>query len=171
MSSRSVVVVRKKFVTARHDRCTPDSSNLLSGVINPRQQILSRFPGRAAFFFLFCNAQHCDGVLPFHGVMFLFHWTRIECFNFPMKVLLLDSETARYYAGPDEWVGNSSDALDLIHVKRAVRLNAKCRLGATHLVFAYTRPICTLKVPISFDQPASESPGWDMMRSPVPMAL
>ena len=66
-----------------------------------------------------------------------------------MKVLLRESKTGHYYAGPGEWVREREDAADFRLIERALEANTREDLGATHVVLAYDLPARNLALPIA----------------------
>ena len=73
-----------------------------------------------------------------------------------MRVLLRNSKTDRYYAGLNQWETDRGRALDLENIDRAIRVNQEHNVGATDLILAYDKPLCTLTVPIASDEGPNE---------------
>ncbi len=68
-----------------------------------------------------------------------------------MRVFLRDTSTGQYYTGGDEWVADSSLALNLETIQRATRAAFAGKGLALEIVLSYVNPDCELALPVSLD--------------------
>jgi hypothetical protein len=66
-----------------------------------------------------------------------------------MRIHLRDCKTKMYYAGPDRWVSEGSQAFDFRDVEHAAQLSHQHNLAETEVVLSYEDPPCELTLPVT----------------------
>jgi hypothetical protein len=64
------------------------------------------------------------------------------------QAFLRNRETGQYYAGSNEWSGNSSEAHHFESVESAIDLARTQRLADMEVVLHYDDPVCDLVLPL-----------------------
>ena len=65
-----------------------------------------------------------------------------------MRVLLRQTKTRLYYAGPQGWTGDCNNAVDLEEVTKALALGHEAKLAGLEVVLSYEDPLCDLILPV-----------------------
>jgi hypothetical protein len=59
-----------------------------------------------------------------------------------MRVLLRQTKTSVYYAGPDQWATDAKQARDFEEVDRAIQVQRQERLANVEIVLRFDDPFC-----------------------------